>query len=364
MGNPAHSLAERAVSALHGSDGTWMRVGDARQPELLLRSRAGRQLGVKSAWKRSSPLPWSRTCAGSSSTAASPARGPVSAPRGGGSGRLCRYITRPPVSHERLERLADGRLELRLKHAWKDGTRALVLEPDDLMVRLVAAVPPPYFHLLRYFGVLSSHSGLRKEVVPHPPPDTSATAPPPAPGDQLELALDAESDEPTGASVGPGCSGTCSRPTWILAPAARVRCAGCRPRPPPTMHAICSRGSGSLLALRQLRPRLRSASSSCRSFGESLSTDRGGRVHCVRLPAGSGSGSSTMRQLFPTRTSLRWAPPPLTTGSAAQRARRFPSSISLGATQLSRWRIDGFVRQLRAWVEPDPLAEAKALTYY
>jgi hypothetical protein len=110
--------------------------------------------------------------------------------------RLCRYVTRPPVAQDRLERLADGRLELRLKHAWKDGTSAIVLEPDDLMVRLVAAVPPPRWHLLRYFGVLSSHSRLRREVVPHPPADPSATAPPPAPGDQLELALDAESTEP------------------------------------------------------------------------------------------------------------------------------------------------------------------------
>lgn len=108
--------------------------------------------------------------------------------------RLCRYVTRPPVAQDRLERLPDGSLELRLKHAWKDGTRAVVLEPDDLMVRLVAAVPPPRFHLLRYFGVLSSHSRLRREVVPHPPPDPRATAPPPAPGDQLELALDEHRD--------------------------------------------------------------------------------------------------------------------------------------------------------------------------
>jgi Putative transposase/Transposase zinc-binding domain len=110
--------------------------------------------------------------------------------------RLCRYVTRPPVAQDRLERLPDGSLELRLKHAWKDGTRAVVLEPDDLLVRLVAAVPPPRWHLLRYFGVLSSHSRLRRQVVPHPPVDPTATAPPPAPGDQLEFELDAESDEP------------------------------------------------------------------------------------------------------------------------------------------------------------------------
>ena len=77
--------------------------------------------------------------------------------------RLCRYITRPPIAQDRLERLTDGRLELRLKHAWKDGTRALVLEPDDLMVRLVAAVLPAYFHLLRF--------------LPHPATQNATTQP-------------------------------------------------------------------------------------------------------------------------------------------------------------------------------------------
>jgi len=110
--------------------------------------------------------------------------------------RLCRYVTRPPLSQERLERRADGSIELFLKHAWKDGTRAVVLEPDDLIVRLVAAVPPPYFHTLRYFGILSSHSSLRSEVVPKAVDDPTAHAPPPAPGDQVELALEQSDDKP------------------------------------------------------------------------------------------------------------------------------------------------------------------------
>ena len=108
--------------------------------------------------------------------------------------RLCRYITRPPVAQDRLERLADGRIEIAFKRPWKDATRAIVLEPDDLMVRLCAAVPPPRFHLVRYFGILSSHSRLRREVVPNPPADPTAHAPPPAPGDQLELELDEHGD--------------------------------------------------------------------------------------------------------------------------------------------------------------------------
>jgi hypothetical protein len=101
--------------------------------------------------------------------------------------RLCRYITRPPLSQERLTRRADGLLELELKKVWRDGTRALVLEPFDLLTRLVASVPPPRLHLLRYFGVLSSHSAQRREVVPGHRYDPAQRRPPAASGDQLSL---------------------------------------------------------------------------------------------------------------------------------------------------------------------------------
>jgi hypothetical protein len=101
--------------------------------------------------------------------------------------RICRYITRPPVAQERLDQRPDGKLELGFKKAWRDGTRALLFEPLDLIARLVAAVPPPRWHLLRYFGVLSSHSSRRPLVVPKPPADASSSKPPPARGDQLEL---------------------------------------------------------------------------------------------------------------------------------------------------------------------------------
>jgi len=117
-----------------------------------------------------------------------------------------RYITRPPIAQDRLERREDGRLELIFKKAWRDGTRALLLEPHDLIARLVAAVPPPRSHMLRYFGVLSSHSSRRALVVPKPPVDASADKPPPARGDQLEL-LGEKDDAPTGRK----------RWAWLLA---------------------------------------------------------------------------------------------------------------------------------------------------
>ena len=85
-------------------------------------------------------------------------RAPASRSAEGASERLCRYITRPLLAQDRLELRPDGKLELTLKSVWKDGTRAILLPPRDLIIRLIAAIPPPRFHLVRYFGVLSSHS--------------------------------------------------------------------------------------------------------------------------------------------------------------------------------------------------------------
>ena len=52
--------------------------------------------------------------------------------------------------------------QLELKKVWRDGTRALVLEPFDLLTRLVASVPPPIVHFFRYFGVFSSQRSFAR----------------------------------------------------------------------------------------------------------------------------------------------------------------------------------------------------------
>ena len=49
------------------------------------------------------------------------------------------------------------------------------LGPLALIARLAALVPPPKRHLVRYFGVLSSHNASRSEVVPSPAEPTPAT---------------------------------------------------------------------------------------------------------------------------------------------------------------------------------------------
>jgi hypothetical protein len=82
---------------------------------------------------------------------------------------LCRYLLRPPLSHERVEQRPDGKILLKLKRAWHDGTRALLFDPLELLGRLAAIVPPPRRHLVHYYGVLGPHSSWRREIVPDEP---------------------------------------------------------------------------------------------------------------------------------------------------------------------------------------------------
>jgi hypothetical protein len=87
--------------------------------------------------------------------------------------QLCRYLARPPIAEQRLEALPDGRVRYTMKKPWRDGTLALVFEPEDLVARLCAMVPPPRWHLIRFHGVLAAHAALRPLVVPSPPPAVS-----------------------------------------------------------------------------------------------------------------------------------------------------------------------------------------------
>ncbi|MBM3389371.1 MAG: IS91 family transposase, partial [Betaproteobacteria bacterium] len=52
--------------------------------------------------------------------------------------QLCRYITRPALSDERVQFNAAGQMELRLKTPWGDGTMHLVTSPLEFMQRLAA----------------------------------------------------------------------------------------------------------------------------------------------------------------------------------------------------------------------------------
>jgi hypothetical protein len=79
---------------------------------------------------------------------------------------LCRYVGRPPLANDRLEELPDGRLALRLKTPWRDGTSHILMERSELIERLVPLIPPPRAHQVRYHGILAPCASWRDRVVP------------------------------------------------------------------------------------------------------------------------------------------------------------------------------------------------------
>jgi hypothetical protein len=80
--------------------------------------------------------------------------------------QLCRYVSRPPLSSERLERISEDKLKVKLKTPWSDGTSFLVVSPLELLEKLSVLVPPPRFHLVRYGGIFAPNAKLRAKVVP------------------------------------------------------------------------------------------------------------------------------------------------------------------------------------------------------
>ena len=110
--------------------------------------------------------------------------------------RLCRYITRPAVSAERLSLTAQGNIRYRLKTPYRDGTTDVMFEPLDFMARLAALVPTPRVNLTRYHGVFAPNHRLREQITPsrrgQRHPDTNdAPAPSRPPLDDLGATLEA-----------------------------------------------------------------------------------------------------------------------------------------------------------------------------
>ena len=82
--------------------------------------------------------------------------------------KLCRYVTRPAISLERLEVRSDGMVSWLLRKARKDGTKGFVMTPYQFLARLAAIVPHPREHQLTYQGVLAPASPWRDQVIPRP----------------------------------------------------------------------------------------------------------------------------------------------------------------------------------------------------
>ena len=80
--------------------------------------------------------------------------------------RLCRYISRPPVSEKRLALTSQGKVRYALKTPYRDGTTHVIFEPLDFIAKLAALVPSPRANLTRYHGVFAANSKHRVNVTP------------------------------------------------------------------------------------------------------------------------------------------------------------------------------------------------------
>ena len=80
--------------------------------------------------------------------------------------RLCRYISRPSLSEERLSLNIQGQVVYKLKTAYRNGTTHIVLDPLDFLSRLTSLVPRPRVHLIRFHGVFAPHCKYRSLIIP------------------------------------------------------------------------------------------------------------------------------------------------------------------------------------------------------
>ena len=82
--------------------------------------------------------------------------------------QLIEYIARGPISNERLEITAEGKVKLRLKTRWSDGTTHLLFTPGEFIEKLMALIPPRKSHLVRWGGVLAPNSPFRAAITLRP----------------------------------------------------------------------------------------------------------------------------------------------------------------------------------------------------
>ncbi len=80
--------------------------------------------------------------------------------------RICRYITRPPVSVQRLSQTSNNKVRYELKTPYRDGTTHVIFEPLDFIARLASLTPPPRVNLTRFHGVFAPNSPYRRLIVP------------------------------------------------------------------------------------------------------------------------------------------------------------------------------------------------------
>ncbi|MDD4976602.1 MAG: transposase [Bacteriovorax sp.] len=78
--------------------------------------------------------------------------------------RLCRYILRGPIAKDRISYDDSGKVRLKLKTPYSDGTTHLQFTPDQFIKRVISLIPPPRQNLIRYIGVFGARHKKRSVI--------------------------------------------------------------------------------------------------------------------------------------------------------------------------------------------------------
>jgi len=78
--------------------------------------------------------------------------------------RLCRYISRPTISEQRLSITKRGQIRYELKTPYRDGTTHVFFSHIDFIGKLAALIPPPRINLTRFYRAFAPNSKLRAQV--------------------------------------------------------------------------------------------------------------------------------------------------------------------------------------------------------
>jgi hypothetical protein len=82
--------------------------------------------------------------------------------------KLIRYVARPSIALSRMSETSDGDIQITLKKPFSDGTTHIVFTPMELIEKLVALIPQPRMHMVRFHGLLAPNSKLRSKIIPKP----------------------------------------------------------------------------------------------------------------------------------------------------------------------------------------------------
>jgi hypothetical protein len=73
---------------------------------------------------------------------------------------------RPAFAEDAVVALADGEVRVHFKRPTRTGATSTTMSRQRFVARLCALVPPPGFHMVRYYGVLAARHVLRPAIVP------------------------------------------------------------------------------------------------------------------------------------------------------------------------------------------------------